>query len=442
MQSMLTVVGCLLLATCCWASANPPPISSPESSSLDNFSSENYPPLETRVKPLTLEGAITQTLANHPQLHQYRLRQQGQAALRSASSLPPALTIGLEVENFAGSDAFRGLDGAETTLALSSVIELGDKARSRVAVVDAKTERLQLQRQVATLDLLGELTAHYIRALATQQSILLAEEALSLSRQMLVTVERRAKQGAAPEAEVMRARAGLSRASITLNGLRSSFERQKVLLATFWNETSPGFEKLSGSLSRFDQADDFTQLYRRAQRSPAIALLASEARLQDAGIKLAQAQGRVDVGWQLGIRHFAESDATALTAGISLPLFSGKRNRGAVAAALAGRNEVDFQRAAATLDLYQRLYAAFSLRQQNIAAYEQITTEVLPALENALQLTRQAYENGRYRYQDWLAAQAELLAAKQQQIEVASAAQLNQALIEQLAAEPLPLAVQ
>ena len=52
-------------------------------------------------------------------------------------------------------------------------------------------------------------------------------------------------------------------------------------------------------------------------------------------------------------------------------------------------------------------------------------------------LTRQAYENGRYRYQDWIAAQEELLTAKQQHIESATAAQLNQALIEQLIAEPL-----
>jgi len=54
-----------------------------------------------------------------------------------------------------------------------------------------------------------------------------------------------------------------------------------------------------------------------------------------------------------------------------------------------------------------------------------------------LVLTQDAYEKGRYRYQDWIAAQEELLTAKQQLIEAATAAQLSQALIEQLTAEPL-----
>jgi len=66
-----------------------------------------------------------------------------------------------------------------------------------------------------------------------------------------------------------------------------------------------------------------------------------------------------------------------------------------------------------------------------------MSSQVLPALEKALLLTQQAYEAGRYRYQDWIVAQEELLAAKQQRIEAATSAQISHALIEQLIAEPL-----
>ena len=117
---------------------------------------------------LTLEDAITRTLKSNPQLYQYRFRQQSLIAQRESSSLSPALQLGLEVENIAGSGEFNGVDSAETTLALSSVIELGAKARSRVAVIDARTDRLNFERQAATLDVLGELTATFIRSLSTQ----------------------------------------------------------------------------------------------------------------------------------------------------------------------------------------------------------------------------------------------------------------------------------
>jgi len=386
---------------------------------------------------LTLEEAIARTLKNNPQLYQYRFREQSLAAQREISSLSPAMQLGLEVENVAGSGDFNGVDSAETTLALSSVIELGGKARSRVGLVDARTNRLGFERQAATLDLLGELTALFIRCRATQENIHLAEEAVTLSKQMLKTVERRAAKGAAPEAEVMRAKAALTRASIRLQALRSSFGRQKVALSSFWGNTNPQFTELGGSLSAFGTSDDFSSLLQRAKKSPAISIFASEARLKDAEVKLAQAQGRVDIGWQFGVRRFEETDDTALTVGISIPLFSGKRNRPSIASALAERNAVDYQQTDAMLKLHNRLFTAFSQREENTAAVEQFNLHVLPALKKALVLTQQAYENGRYRYQDWIAAQEELLTAKQQRIEAATAAQLNQALIEQLIAEPL-----
>jgi cobalt-zinc-cadmium efflux system outer membrane protein len=386
---------------------------------------------------LTLEDAITRTLKNNPQLYQYRFRQQSLLAQRESSSLSPAMNLGLVVENIAGSGEFNGVDSAETTLALSSVIELGAKARSRVAVIDARTDRLNFERQAATLDVLGELTTTFIRSLSTQENIALAMEAVALSEQMLKTVKQRASKGAAPEAEVMRAKAALTRTSIRLQALRSSFNRQKVTLSSFWGGTNPHFTELSGSLSAFGASDDFASLLQRAKHSPAIAIFTSEARLKDAEVKLAQAQSRVDIGWQLGVRRFEETDDTAFTAGVSIPLFSCKRNRGAVASALAERNAVDYQQADAQLKLHNRLFAAFSQREENKAAVEQFSSHVLPALEQALRLTRQAYENGRYRYQDWIAAQEELLTAKQQHIEAATAAQLNQTLIEQLIAEPL-----
>ncbi|GAA5317061.1 MAG: TolC family protein [Candidatus Pelagadaptatus aseana] len=384
-----------------------------------------------------MEDAIAFTLKNNPLLYQYHFRHQSLMAQREASSLSPALELGIEIENIAGSGEFNGVDSAETTLALSSVIELGAKARSRVAVVDARSDRLNFERQAATLDVLGELTALFIRTLATQESIALSKEAAALSERMLKTVRQRASKGAAPEAEVMRAKAALIRASVRLNAQHSSFERQRMALSSFWGSTNPHFSTLSGSLSVLDASGDFASLLQRAQRSPAIAIFASEARLKDAEVKLAQAQSRVDIGWQLGVRRFEETDDTAFTAGISIPLFSGKRNHGAVTSALAERNAVDYQQVDAQLKLHNRLFTAFSQRKENTAAVKQFSSQILPALEQALNLTRQAYETGRYRYQDWIAAQEELLTAKQQHIEAATAAQLNQALIEQLIAEPL-----
>tara|TARA_R100000687_G_scaffold18900_3_gene15294 strand:- start:1196 stop:1702 length:507 start_codon:yes stop_codon:yes gene_type:complete len=159
--------------------------------------------------------------------------------------------------------------------------------------------------------------------------------------------------------------------------------------------------------------------------------------MREAEIQLARSQSESDIRWQVGIRRFEETDDTALTAGLSVPLFSGRRNRGEVQAALAARDEVRFRREDTLLRLHSRLFDAYHLRQQSIEAVEQIRSQMLPDLTDALTQTRQAYENGRYSYVEWTAAQRELLSAREVLVDAATTALLNQALIEQLTAQPL-----
>ncbi|MEC8897292.1 MAG: TolC family protein, partial [Pseudomonadota bacterium] len=123
--------------------------------------------------------------------------------------------------------------------------------------------------------------------------------------------------------------------------------------------------------------------------------------------------------------------------GLSVPLFSGRRNRGEVQAALAARDEVRFRREDTLLRLHSRLFDAYHLRQQSIETVEQIRSQMLPDLTEALTQTREAYENGRYSYVEWTAAQRELLSAREALVDAATTALLNQALIEQLTAQPL-----
>lgn len=384
---------------------------------------------------LTLNEALTRTLTHNPQLYQYRFTKEALNAQRQIRALRPALALELEVENVAGSGSNEGFDSAETTLALSSVIELGGKRQARISYADARINQAEWEQQAATLDVLGELTAIYIESLATQANIRLAEESLGLSQSLLKTVKARSAQGATPEAEVMRAQASVARAEIRLAALMEQFERQKVQLARFWGDTTPAFRGLEGSLFEFEENQGFEQLYARVETSPAIQVFASEARIRDAEVTLARAGGRSDLTWRAGIKRFEETGDSAFTAGLSIPLFSNKRSSGEVKAALANRNAVDYARQDLLLRLHAQLFEAYSLRKQSIAAAQKTENVVIPALENALKLTREAYENGRYRYLDLIAAQEELLATKQARIDAASTALISQALIEKLTSE-------
>ena len=386
---------------------------------------------------LTLPQAIDKTLASNPSLYLYQQRQEQIQGLDSVERLSPGLALGIELENVAGNGDFSGTDQAEITLALSSVIELGGKLESRQSVADARLEKSELQRKAKTLDVLADVTRHFIELMATQEQFSLANESSQLTSSMLKTLKERMQRGAVSEAEVMRAKALVTQSKIKRDSLQRKYERQKMRLSHFWGETQVDFSTVTGDLYAFGQDQDFTVLYEKVTQSPSVQIYANHMRLKEAEVRLAKTQSQADLTWQVGVRHFEETGDSALTLGVSMPLFSKSRNSGVIKAAQAARNSAEFQREEQLLLLHERLFTAYSQRQQFIAAHRLLKEQVIPDLERALNITEQAYERGRLGYQDWIMAQQELLEAKRQMIEAATAALLNQAVIEQLTAQPL-----
>ncbi|MDP2129179.1 MAG: TolC family protein [Pseudohongiella sp.] len=397
----------------------------------------NATAVQAAESPLTLSDAMSRAMAQNPRLQVFDLRLDGLQGRRITADLNPALEAGAEVENFLGTGDVRGLVGAELTLTLSSTLELGGQRQARVSAIDSRLGLVEAERRAETLDLLGQVTQRFVATLALQEKLQLAADAVSLAQSTLDIVTRRAEQGATPQAEVLRARAALTQSQIEQSRLQSELVSRKMALALLWGDTSVEFTQLQGDLFQFGASDSFESLYQRVSDSPAIQVYASEQRVREAEIQLARSQSESDIDWQVGVRRMEEIDDIAFTAGFSVPLFPAQRNRGEVQAALAARDEIRFQREVTLLNLHSRLFDAYQQRQQSIAAVEQIRSEMLPNLSEALTQTLEAYESGRYSYVEWIAAQRELLAAQRALVDAATTALLNQALIEQLTAQPL-----
>lgn len=386
---------------------------------------------------LTLPDALSLTLAQNPRLQVFDLRLSGLDGRRLTAEQNPALELGLEVENALGSGDLQGLNGAEYTLALSSVLELGGKRQARAGAIDTRYGLLEAERRAETLDLLGRVTQSFITALVLQEKLALAAESVAVAERTQEIVTARAERGAAPRADILRASAALVQSRIEQDRLEAELASRTMALATLWGETTPTFRSLHGDLFQLGAANSFEALFQRLSDSPAMQAYASEERLREAELQLARSQSEANVRWQLGLRRFEASNDTALTASLSVPLFSGPRNRGELQAARAAASEVQYRRENALLRLKARLFQAWQTRQQAVAAVKAMREEVVPDLTQALDLTRQAYQGGRYSYVEWVTAQHELLSARQALVDAAATALLNQALIEQLTAQPL-----
>jgi cobalt-zinc-cadmium efflux system outer membrane protein len=87
--------------------------------------------------------------------------------------------------------------------------------------------------------------------------------------------------------------------------------------------------------------------------------------------------------------------------------------------------------------LRTRLFDAYQQRKLGIETANSLQVDIIPVLSQALKQTQLAYENGRYGYQEWAAAQQELMSAEYALIAAAASALQSGATIEQLTSEPL-----
>lgn len=393
--------------------------------------------LASAQEALTLQEAGRRALQQSPELQVFQWRLRGLEGLRQSAALGAGFELGVEADNVLGSGEFSGTDRAEYTLSLSSVIELGGKRGARAAAAHSRYALAEVEREARALDLLAQVTQRYIAALALQEKLGVMAASVQLAEASLQVASDRVERGAAPEAERLRAQAGLAQSQLDYAAVQAAFASRRMALATLWGAESADFDALQGDLYASQPARDFDTLYSRVMHSPAFQVFATQARLRDAELELARSQSRSNVRWTLGFKRFEDSGDTALMAGVALPLFAPGRNQGKVTAAHAERQMVDVRQQVAQLSLRARLYEAWLVHQQANAATQKMRERVLPVLEEALRQTRSAYERGRYHYADLLSAQRELLDARLAMVEAASSALSSQALIEQLTAAPL-----
>lgn len=381
---------------------------------------------------LSLRDAIAATLAKNPQLSSFKFRRQALEGERQTAGLNPAFRIETSVENVAGGGEFAGTNGAEYTLALSSVIELGGKRDARLGLVTGRQQELAAQQRIVELDLLAEVTRRFIEAVAAQQHLRLQQSTLALARETTRAIKKRVDAGNTPDAELARALANQSRMAIQLRRAELGFDAAKVRLSAMWAAAEADFSYVNADLLDLGSLPSIRELVSSLASNPDIQLLASEARLRDAEVRLALSQRKTDLEWNAGIRRLQATKDSAFVVGVSVPLFSGKRAAGELATARANRLGVDNKRETAQLQLHAQLVGLYQERQAALFEVTSLRNEIIPQLNKAVSGARTAFDKGRYGYLELSTTQQELLQAETRLIDAAAEAHLLRAEIERL----------
>ena len=377
---------------------------------------------------LTLDDAFARVAAFHPDLRLPAVRGEILAAELDEALQRPAVRAGVELENAPGTGEYSGVDGAELTLSLASVLERGGKRDARRALAQGRIDALAPERDAARLDLLAETARRYLDVVGAKHRRDLADADIAQRTRTVAAARHRFQAGASPESVLLTAQAALARAQLEQRRAAQTMDAARQHLAALWGEREPRFETSDTDPLALPTIADFDALAATLERTPELARFANERRIGEARLQLARSQAKADIDWQLGARAFNDTDDVALVASASMPLGGARRAQPQIRAAEAGLAMLEVERESRGISLYSTLVDAHG--RYRVAQLEvlRLRDDVLPALARAEAAAERTYRAGAISYLEWAQLQSERTALARQQLDTALDA--HRALIE------------
>jgi cobalt-zinc-cadmium efflux system outer membrane protein len=390
-------------------------------------------------RALTVEACLARAAARSLELKAGALKTEASESRARQAARRPNPRLEAEVENVAGTGGAEGLRAAETTLTLAQELELGNKRRHRTASAKAETDVSRAAEAARRHELLCETRRACLAVLAAQEKVRLAEELLALARETETVAQAREQAGKATVLETERARTETERAALDVQERQAEQHQAVRELALIWNDTEPDFDVLAGSLGAPPgELPALDALLLQAAAHPALLAAEAQTRVLDAQLRTEQAARLPNVQVSGGLRRFEESDGYGFVAGVGvdLPLFN--RNRDAVRAAETSAAAARLEEASARLKNEGALRGLYARLRALAAKDKCLRDTVVPSAERALDLVRQAHQQGKVGYLDVLEARRAVASARSSLIEATADYHARRIDLDERAAAPVP----
>lgn len=328
------------------------------------------------------------------------------------AGLPPNPQIAIEVENLAGSGAFSGFDGTESTVTLAQPFLLGGKLGKQRNQAALQADLAAWDAERKRLDLYSEVHNAFNRLLIAQEDIIQKRELLLLSDTLLATTSRRVHAGKISPAEAARAQVAVAQNHIALERAQRSLETARRQLAATWGSREARFTRANG---RFDLLHDLPpedSLQAMLAANPDIARFENAISARKAGIALEDARAIPDPTVNAGLRHLNESGDLALVFGLSLPLPLSDRNQGGRAEARQNLAKTEQEYKAVKIAQETALAEACALYRAVKSEVLTLAEQIIPQAEAAYRKINEGYLQGRFDFLDVLDAQRTLYETK------------------------------
>lgn len=381
---------------------------------------------QTEPPALSLTEALAKAAGAAPTLTGSDARvSAAQANLRQAG-VRPNPTLGVDLENFAGTGAYSLLDRTEATVTYQQTLERGGKREARTGRARAEIEVARLRREVRTLDLLKDVQVAYAEAAAAEAELLIAEARLIAAHQSQADIDRRVKGARDPLFAGSRADMMTAQAQIARDQARDRARNARAALARFWGG-SPEFRL---ALEPFFEAKG--PVIPASLTIADLALLEAERDVAIANIRVEQARAVVDPTVRAGVRYLGDGNNVAFVVGGTIPLRRYDTNRAGIQRAEAERTAAEADIAVARLAREREIAQLTAKISSAATEAEQIRAEVIPPAIRSVEQVREGFNRGGFSYLDVTEAERALAEARARRVSVLRQYHLDQAALDRL----------
>lgn len=370
---------------------------------------------------LTLRQALALGLAGNPDLIAFSWEvRTGDPRILQAGLIPNP-ELGVELENFLGSEPSRKFETLETTLSISQLVELGGKRAARIGLASSEKEVSIWEYEAKRADVAADVAKSFVEVLSAQDRLTLAEELARLAKEVLNAVAARVTAGKISPVEETRASVASSIGGIELERARLGLEGARKRLAAAWGSQKPMFSKAVGQLDRLPPIPSQEVLVARISRNPDVARWAAEMEQRKAALALERANRISNVTLSGGVRREREAKDTSFVFGAAVPLPLFNRNQGKILESQYRISKAEREREAAGNKVLAALSEAYQALATGYAEATTLRSTVLPGAQSAFEATSEGFRQGKFGYLEVLDAQRTLFEARGRYVEALGA---------------------
>lgn len=357
-----------------------------------------------------LNDAVSMTLANHPELKAFLLRNDMQQGQVQQAAIGEPSQINLTVEDALGVGQHSALSNMQTTLTFSWLLQQ-EQINGRVNTAKTEIEQLAVEQQIVSFDLAATTAKQFIQILVKQERLKLNQMATLQAKEVLKALSERVNAGKGSNIDVRMAEVEIVRMALAVEDTVHDLKASQYQLSSLWGQAGSTF-RVNGDLLALPKLSNLEYELDKLKQSPHILQFVTATRIAQSQLELARIEAKSQWQFTAGLRRYEATDDFGLVAGVSIPLGTDNRNAGKIATLKAKQDVLAFEQASLMQQLDSQLYVLLQEMAHARHVIDTFQQDIIPTLDITLKEAVIAFNVGQLSYSQWSDIRRELLNAQ------------------------------